>query len=178
MWNAYGVWRGGSRQSSAGSFTREHALNTAFVERYHGTDRHRNGRKVRRTAWFSKDWQVHNAVTYFTRYSYNFWLAGTDAPCSSDSGWVAQANPSDGPGLADHVWSLTEWLTFPVVQMNYPAASYGVSNPTPNTQHPNDLEQRQLDLLTMQLLVNLFGPLIFDVAAESFLHSRGGPRCS
>src|SRR5207302_708376 len=48
------------------------ALNTAFVARYHGTDRHRNGSKVRTTAWFSKDWQVHNAVTSFTMYSYNF----------------------------------------------------------------------------------------------------------
>ena len=52
--------------------------------------------------------------------------------------------------------------------MNYPAASYGVSNPTPNTQHPKNLEQRQLDLLTMELLVDLFGSLVFDVAANRF----------
>jgi len=44
-------------------------LNTAFVERHHGTDRNRNGRKARKTACFSKDWQIHNAVTYFTRIS-------------------------------------------------------------------------------------------------------------
>ena len=48
------------------------AINTAFVERHNGTDRNRNGRKVRKTYCFSKDWQVHEAVTYFTMYSYNF----------------------------------------------------------------------------------------------------------
>ena len=47
------------------------AINTAFVERHNGTDRNRNGRKVRKTYCFSKDWQVHEAVTYFTMYSYN-----------------------------------------------------------------------------------------------------------
>jgi len=59
-------------------------------------------------------------------------------------------------------------MYFLYLLMNYPAASYGVSNPTPNTRNPNNLEQRQLDILTMQLLVNLFGSLIFDVAANRF----------
>lgn len=41
------------------------SINTAFVERPHGTDRHRNARKERRTHGFSKDWRFHGAVTYF-----------------------------------------------------------------------------------------------------------------
>ena len=48
------------------------AINTAFVERHNGTDRNRNGRKVRKTYCFSKDWQVHEAVTYFPLHSANF----------------------------------------------------------------------------------------------------------
>ena len=93
------------------------ALNTAFVERYHGTDRNRNGRKVRRTACFSKDWQVHNAVTYFTMYSYNFcWPVRTLRVRQTAGGWQKRT-PAMAAGLADHVWSLTEWLTFPVVQL-------------------------------------------------------------
>jgi len=40
-------------------------MNTAFVERHHGTDRNRNGRRIRKSLGFSKDWKVHNAVTYF-----------------------------------------------------------------------------------------------------------------
>jgi hypothetical protein len=35
-------------------------LNTSFVERNNATDRHQNGRKVRKTYSFSKDWEVHN----------------------------------------------------------------------------------------------------------------------
>jgi IS1 family transposase len=49
-------------------------INTAFVERQNGTDRNRNGRKVRKTYCFSKDWDIHDAVTYFTMYTYNFWF--------------------------------------------------------------------------------------------------------
>ena len=93
------------------------ALNTAFVERHHGTDRNRNGRKVRKTACFSKDWQVHNAVTYFTMYSYNFcWPVRTLRVPQTAGGWQKRT-PAMAAGLADHVWSLTEWLTFPVVQL-------------------------------------------------------------
>jgi IS1 family transposase len=39
------------------------SVNTSFVERHNGTDRHRNARKVRKTYRFSKDWGVHAAMT-------------------------------------------------------------------------------------------------------------------
>jgi len=39
----------------------------------YGTDRGRNGRKTRKTYCFSKDWDIHGAVTYFTMYTYNFY---------------------------------------------------------------------------------------------------------
>jgi hypothetical protein len=45
------------------------AINTAFVERQNGTDRHRNARKARKTYRFSKDWRYHEAVTYLSLYS-------------------------------------------------------------------------------------------------------------
>ena len=48
------------------------AINTSFVERQNGTDRHRNARKARKTYRFSKDWRHHEAVTYLTMYVYNF----------------------------------------------------------------------------------------------------------
>src|SRR2546422_344059 len=90
---------------------------TAFVERHHGTDRNRKGRKGRKTACCSKDWQVHNAVTYFTMYSYNFcWPVRTLRVRQTAGGWQPRT-PAMAAGLADHVWSLTEWLTFPVVQL-------------------------------------------------------------
>ena len=47
-------------------------VNTAFVERHNATDRHRNARKGRRACRFSKDGRLHEAVGYFTFYTYNF----------------------------------------------------------------------------------------------------------
>jgi len=92
------------------------AINTAFVERHNGTDRNRNGRKVRKTYCFSKDWQVHEAVTYFTMYSYNFcWPVRTLRVQAADGTWQQQT-PAMTAGLTDHVWSLGEWLTYPAVQ--------------------------------------------------------------
>ena len=43
-------------------------VNTSYLERHNGTGRNRNGRKGRKTYCFSKDWDVHEAVTYFTTY--------------------------------------------------------------------------------------------------------------
>ena len=64
------------------------AVNTAFQERYNGTDRNRNARKVRKTYCFSKDWDVHDAVTYFTNYSYNFtWPVRTLRFKGEDGHW-------------------------------------------------------------------------------------------
>jgi IS1 family transposase len=92
------------------------AINTAFVERHNGTDRNRNGRKVRKTYCFSKDWQVHEAVTYFTMYSYNFcWPVRTLRVKGTDGAWE-QRTPAMTAGLTDHVWSLDEWLSYPAVQ--------------------------------------------------------------
>jgi IS1 family transposase len=92
-------------------------INTAFVERHNGTDRNRNARKVRKTYCFSKDWDVHNAMTYFTMYSYNFcWPVRTLRVQDTNDQWLPRT-PAMVAGLTDHVWSLTEWLTLPAVQL-------------------------------------------------------------
>ena len=92
-------------------------INTAFVERHNGTDRNRNARKVRRSYCFSKDWDVHNAMTYFTMYSYNFcWPVRTLRSQDQDERWHSRT-PAMVAGLTDHIWSLCEWLTYPAVQL-------------------------------------------------------------
>ena len=91
-------------------------INTAFVERQNGTDRNRNGRKVRKTYGFSKDWDMHDAVTYFTMYTYNFcWPVRTLRQRGHDGGWMPRT-PAMAAGMTDHVWPLSEWLTFPAMQ--------------------------------------------------------------
>jgi hypothetical protein len=91
-------------------------INTAFVERQNGTDRNRNGRKVRKTYCFSKDWDIHDAVTYFTMYTYNFcWPVRTLRQRGPNGQWLPRT-PAMAAGLTDHVWPLWEWLTFPAVQ--------------------------------------------------------------
>lgn len=97
--------------------TVSHTINTAFLERHNATDRHRNARKTRKSYRFSKDWDLHNAATYFTMYSYNFcWPVRTLRVRGDDSRWRPRT-PAMMAGLTDHVWSLTEWLTFPAVQI-------------------------------------------------------------
>ena len=92
------------------------AINTAFVERHNGTDRNRNARKVRKSYCFSKDWDVHQAMTYFTMYTYNFcWAVRTLREKDADGQW-RQQTPAMVAGLTDHVWPLHEWLTYPSVQ--------------------------------------------------------------
>jgi hypothetical protein len=91
------------------------AINTSFVERQNGTDRNRNARKVRKTYCFSKDWSVHQAITYFTMYSYNFCWAVRTLRVKGEDGTWQRRTPAMAAGLADHVWSLSEWLTLPAV---------------------------------------------------------------
>jgi IS1 family transposase len=93
-------------------------INTAFVERHNGTDRNRNARKVRKSYCFSKDWDVHNAMTYFTMYSYNFcWPVRTLRVQDLNDRWSSRT-PAMVAGLTDHIWSLSEWLSYPAVQFS------------------------------------------------------------
>jgi hypothetical protein len=91
-------------------------VNTCFVERHNGTDRNRCSRKVRKGYGFSKDWDVHGAATRFSHFSYNFcWPVRTLRERGADGRWQ-ERTPAMAAGLTDHVWSLSEWLTYPAVQ--------------------------------------------------------------
>jgi hypothetical protein len=88
-------------------------VHTAFIERYNGTDRHKNSRKARKTYRFSKDWDIHNAVTKFSMYAYNFcWPIRTLRTKEEDGCYRAQT-PAMAAKLADHVWSIKEWGLYP-----------------------------------------------------------------
>jgi IS1 family transposase len=109
-----GTWAAvaGALERSSASRT----INSSFLERHHLTDRHHNARKSRKTYRFSKDWKMHEAMTYFTKYSYNFCWPVRTLIERNDSGRCRKRTPAMAAGLADHVWTLKEWLTFPAIQ--------------------------------------------------------------
>ena len=93
--------------------TVSNTINTSFVERHNGTDRNQNARKARKTLRFSKDWDMHNAVTYFVAYSYNFcWSVRTLQIKGYTGRWV-QRTPAMAAALSDHIWSTHEWISYP-----------------------------------------------------------------
>jgi IS1 family transposase len=91
-------------------------VSTSYLERHNATDRHRNARKERKTYRFSKDWEVHEAMTHLTMFSYNFCWPVRTLRVRDDRGHWRQRTPAMVAGLTDRVWSLAEWLTLPGVQ--------------------------------------------------------------
>jgi hypothetical protein len=91
-------------------------VQTAFVERQNCTDRHRNARKARKTYCFSMDWDVHEAVTYFTTYSANFCWSVRKLRQEVGPKRYRQRTPAMAAVLTDHSWTLKEWLSYPAVQ--------------------------------------------------------------
>lgn len=103
-------------EEALGESTASHRVNTSFVERQNATDRGRNARKGRKTYRFSKDWQVHEAMTYLTLYGYNFcWCVRTLRIKGEDDRW-RERTPAMAAGLADRVWTWTEWFRRPAAQ--------------------------------------------------------------
>ena len=92
------------------------AINTSFLERQNGTDRHRNARKARKTYRFSKGWRYHEAVTYLSLYCYNFCWPVRTLTVTDAEGCRGKRSPAMAAGLTDHVWSMSEWLARPAVQ--------------------------------------------------------------
>jgi IS1 family transposase len=91
-------------------------VNTSFVERQNATDRGRNARKARKTYRLSKDWEVHEAMTYLTMYSYNFCWCVRTLRIKDEAGRWQQRSPAMSAGLTDHVWTWKEWFRRPAVQ--------------------------------------------------------------
>jgi IS1 family transposase len=89
-------------------------INTSFIERQNGTDRNRCSRKIRKSYCFSKDWDVHRAATCLSMYSYNFcWAVRT---LRRPDGGKGACSPAMAAELADHLWTIKEWLNYPACQ--------------------------------------------------------------
>ena len=126
-------------------------VNTSFVERNNGTDRRQNSRKVRKTYCFSKDWDVHNAASYFIGFSYNFcWPVRTLRQKDAEGMWQ-ERTPAMAAGLTDHIWTVEEWITYPVwgrtsggkMVSRRVMAACKFSAPIPETLHPACTQRRR-----------------------------------
>ena len=91
-------------------------VNTSLMERQNGRDRGRNARKVWKTYRFSKDWEIHESMTYFRLSSSNFcWAVGTLRVRGSNGKWQ-QRSTAMAAKLTDHIWIWEEWFGFRAVQ--------------------------------------------------------------
>ena len=92
------------------------SINTSFVERQNGTDRHRNARKTRKTYRFSKNWRHHESMTYLTMSVYSYcWPVRTLRIKDEQCNW-RKRSPAMAAALADHFRSIPEWQVFPSVR--------------------------------------------------------------
>lgn len=83
-------------------------VNTAFVERYNGTDRHLNSRKGRKVYRFSKDPGLHVAMTHYAQTVYNLCRPNRALRARQADGSWQPRSPAMAQGLADHIWSIRQ----------------------------------------------------------------------
>ena len=111
------------------------SIDTSLLERQHLTDRHHNARKSRKTYRFSKGWRSQEAATSFTMDSYNFCWPVRTLREPIGEGRSRERTPAMAAGLADHAWSLSVWISLPVVQPSSDttgeSGSYRIGNPKP-----------------------------------------------
>jgi IS1 family transposase len=91
-------------------------VNTSFVERYHGTQRHFNARKKRKAYTFSKELSFHEAAVWLVVLWYNFgWCVRTlREKVQEDPPRYHHRTPAMAAGLADHAWAMPELLRYPL----------------------------------------------------------------
>jgi IS1 family transposase len=91
-------------------------INTSFVERWFGTQRHRNARKRRKAYTFSKALSFHEACTWLVVVWYNFgWCVRTlRQKVQEDPPRYQQRTPAMAAGLAERPWAMHELLRYPL----------------------------------------------------------------
>jgi hypothetical protein len=95
-------------------------VNTSYVERYHGTQRHFNARKARKVYTFSKELVLHVAVTWLCVTFYNFgWMPRTlRERVQEEPPRYHYRTPAMAAGLTDQAWSMANILTYPLFPSN------------------------------------------------------------
>jgi len=101
-------------------------INTSYVERWIGTNRHFNARKARKVDTFSKDLQFHVAVTWLVVVFYNFcWKPQPlREQFQAEPPRYHDRTPAMAAGLATAPWSLTDILRYPIYRPELLAESH------------------------------------------------------
>lgn len=92
------------------------AVNTAFVERVNGTDRHLNARKARKTYRFSKVIEMHVAQSWLSVTYYNFCWDHRSLRVRQPDGTFQHRSPAMAAELTDRIWSIHDLAHYPVVR--------------------------------------------------------------
>ena len=82
------------------------------MERHNGTSRLRNQRQVRKTLAFSKARRYHRWMSWLSVGLYNFCRAHRSLRIK-ETDRVTHRSPAMVAGLADHIWTIREWLLTP-----------------------------------------------------------------
>lgn len=91
-------------------------VNTSFVERFNATVRQHNSRKARKVYTFSKDFVQHQAMSWFAMSYYNFCRPHLGLRRRDEGAWQRRT-PAMAAGLSDHVWSLHEFMRYPLAHI-------------------------------------------------------------
>ena len=90
-------------------------VNTTFVERYNATVRQHNSRKARKVYTFSKEFEHHQAMSWFGASYYNF--------CRPHLGLQTEVHgrraPAMAAGISDHIWTLQEFMRYPLIHQSF-----------------------------------------------------------
>ena len=91
-------------------------VNTSFVERFNATVRQHNSRKARKVYTFSKAFEQHQAMSWFAISYYNFCRPHLGLRLQEEGCWRVRA-PAMAAGLSDHVWTLHEFMRYPLAHI-------------------------------------------------------------
>ncbi len=91
-------------------------INTSLVERDNLSVRQHNGRTVRKTLSYSKDWQMHQYSVDFEDAVHNFVRRHSSLrirlPKPQGRCKYLQRTPAMAANLTDHIWSIRELVTY------------------------------------------------------------------
>jgi hypothetical protein len=91
------------------------AVNTAFVERHNGIDRHLNPRKTRKTLGFPKDCEYHVYHSWLCIAYYNFCWDHSSLRVGIADRLYTHRSPMMALGVTKHIWSVEELATYQTI---------------------------------------------------------------